>query len=172
MADQVQAQGGNDGGEHAAAESVQHLGGEHGQLEGRDCQGDGCQHDGHERGSRRPPLVGHGVHEGAGGHLARDTGDGAQGEGQADFDLGPFVRCEVNRNERAESGLDVGHEEVEEIERAPAAPLGGGQSGPHRYGSFPGWADSALAAPEAGGAGLAGSSHGGVTTGAGLVSPL
>jgi hypothetical protein len=50
--------------------------------------------------------------------LARHPGDGAEAEREAYAGLGPALAREIDRDERAEAGLDIGDEKVEMIETA------------------------------------------------------
>jgi hypothetical protein len=50
--------------------------------------------------------------------LARHRGGGAEAEREADAGLAPALARQIDRDERAEAGLDVGDEEIEMIETA------------------------------------------------------
>ena len=45
----------------------------------------------------------------------------AHGEDQADLNLGPFLRCQIDRDEGTKTGLHVGKKEHEPIEAARAS---------------------------------------------------
>src|SRR5439155_17762943 len=66
-----------------------------------------------------------GIDDGTSGHLQRQSGKAAGGENEADVDLRPSLRREIDGDERAESGLHVGDAECEPIEAAQAAAGGG-----------------------------------------------
>src|SRR5262249_35687689 len=59
------------------------------------------------------------------GHLQRQSGKTAGGEHEADVDLRPSLRREIDGDERPKSRLHVGDAEREPIEAAPAAARGG-----------------------------------------------
>src|SRR5262249_36611668 len=61
----------------------------------------------------------------AAGNLAHKPGDAADGKHEADIDLGPLLRRQVDGQERSEAGLQVGNEEGEPVEPAPACSRGG-----------------------------------------------
>ena len=61
-----------------------------------------------------------GIDDGAARHLADQSDDAADRQHQSDLDLGPFLRRQIDRDERAEAGLDVGKEEDEPVETALA----------------------------------------------------
>ena len=82
-----------------------------------------CDNDADQRTARGTSLVARGIHQCAGGKLADQRDDGAEGEGEADLDLGPFVRRQIDRDERPEAGLHVGDEEIQQIERPRTAHL-------------------------------------------------
>ena len=77
----------------AAAEAVQDFGREHRQLEREYGERERGQHHGGNRGTGSQAFIGHGIDDGARWDLARDTGDGAQGQREADLHLRPLVRC-------------------------------------------------------------------------------
>ena len=66
----------------------------------------------------RAQLRAHPVDQPTAGHLAQQARDAADGEHQADVDLGPFLGRQIDREEGAEAGLDVGNEEGEPVEPA------------------------------------------------------
>src|SRR6185437_15739856 len=63
-------------------------------------------------------LVRCGIDDRAAGKLAEDSRNPADREQQADHALRPAVGDQIDGDERTESGLDIGDEEVEPIERA------------------------------------------------------
>ena len=64
------------------------------------------------------------IDDGAARHLADQRDDAADRQHEADIGLRPFLRRQVDRDERAESGLHVGDEEHEPVEPAQAARRG------------------------------------------------
>ena len=66
--------------------------------------------DGRHREARDQPLGAGGVDEGAARHLPHQADDAADRQHETDVDLGPFLRGEIDRDERTEAGLHVGDE--------------------------------------------------------------
>ena len=64
---------------------------------------------------------GRSIDQRAAGHLARHRDRPAEAEREADLGLGPSLAREIDRDERAEAGLDIGDEEDEPVEPALAA---------------------------------------------------
>ena len=114
MPDQVQADRGDRRGEDAAREGVQRL---------RQQDRQQCRLDRQQQGSNDHAeivlapaatrlLCAASTSAPAG--IWHDQGDdGAEGQGEADLDLGPFVRCQVDRDKGAEARLHIGYEEVQ-----------------------------------------------------------
>jgi hypothetical protein len=67
------------------------------------------------------PFRSGGIDERAAGDLPDERDETADGENEADIDLRPFLGGQIDRDERAETGLHVGHEEHEPVEPAQAA---------------------------------------------------
>ena len=61
-------------------------------------------------------LVSQRVHRGAGRHLAYQRSHGAGAQRKTDLALGPMLPGEVDRDERPERRLQVGHEEVQPVQ--------------------------------------------------------
>ena len=122
--DQAEADGGHGGTEHAACRGMQGGGGEHDREDRPGCVGDGAGADQGHRDARRQPLGSHGIEQRAAGNLADQRHQAGDGEHEADIDLRPFLRRQIDRDEGAEAGLHVGHEEDEPIEPAQAASRG------------------------------------------------
>ena len=59
-------------------------------------------------------------------HLRDQRDEAGHGENKADVDLRPFLRGQIDRDERPETGLHVGDEEDEPVEAAQAASRGRG----------------------------------------------
>ena len=121
VADQMQADRGDRGREHAARECVQRLRDRHRQFGRLDRQQQGGDDHADQCAARGGALVAHGIHQRAGGKLADQRDDGAEREDEADLHLGPFVRGQIDGDERAEAGLHIGDEEVHQIERPRTA---------------------------------------------------
>src|SRR6202042_3959272 len=64
-------------------------------------------------------------------HLAEESHDAANREPRADFDLRPFLRRQIDRNERTETGLHIRQKKDEPVETAKAASRRHGRRG-HR----------------------------------------
>jgi hypothetical protein len=60
----------------------------------------------------------HHIDQRASRNLARHRGGGAEAQREADPGLRPALACEVDRDERAKAGLDIGDEEIEMVETA------------------------------------------------------
>ena len=67
------------------------------------------------------PFRSRGIDERAAGHLPDQRDETADGENEADIDLRPFLGGQIDRDERAETGLHIGDEEHEPVEPAQAA---------------------------------------------------
>ena len=115
-ADQSEAHGGDGGGQHGTGEAMEHLGGQHRAPGGPEGEHDGADADGDAGGQGGQALVVKGVDQRAAGELADHAGDGADAERGADAALGPGFGAEIDGDERAEAGLDVGDEEVMPIQ--------------------------------------------------------
>jgi hypothetical protein len=63
----------------------------------------------------------HRVDDGPARNLRRQSKQSARGQDETDIGLAPSLRGEIDRDERAESGLDVGKEKSEPVESAQAA---------------------------------------------------
>jgi hypothetical protein len=107
--------------QHATGEAVQDLRDKHRQFARLDRQQQGGNDDASEGAGCGCPLVAHRVDQNAGGELADQRRDGAEGEHEADVDLGPFVRRQIDGDERTEAGLHIRNKKVDEIERPVSA---------------------------------------------------
>ncbi len=76
--------------------------------------------DGGDRQARHQPLGTRVIDDSAAGHLPEQADDAADRQHKADLDLRPFLRSQIDRNERAEAGLNVGEKEDEPVEAALA----------------------------------------------------
>ncbi|MET4839520.1 hypothetical protein ABIF62_000015 [Bradyrhizobium japonicum] len=76
--------------------------------------------DGRDRKGGDQPLGLCGIDDRATRHLPDQRDDAADRQHEADLDLRPFLRREVDRDEGAEPGLHVGEEEDEPVEAAQA----------------------------------------------------
>ena len=77
-----------------------------------------------DRKARDQPLGAGGIDERAARHLADQRDDAADRQHQADLDLRPFLRRQIDRDERPEAGLHVGEKEDEPVEAAQALARG------------------------------------------------
>jgi hypothetical protein len=68
------------------------------------------------------PRRAHRIDQRAAGHLAGERHEPARGQNQPDIELGPSLRGQIDRDERTETGLDVGEKEGEPVEAARACP--------------------------------------------------
>ena len=73
------------------------------------------------------PLRSRRIDQSATGHLARQRDETTHRKDETDFDLCPFLRRQIDRDERAETGLHVGEEKNEPVETAQTATRWGGQ---------------------------------------------
>ena len=80
--------------------NLQDLRDQHRELRGLDRQQRGRNNDADHVAGRSHPLIAHRVHQYAGRQLAYQRGHGAQCQGEADFYLGPFARCQIDGDKR------------------------------------------------------------------------
>ena len=78
---------------------------------------------GHRHG-RDDPLGTHRVDQRAARYLAQQRDQAGDRQHQADLDLRPFLRRQVDGDERTEAGLHVGDKEDEPVEPLQALPRG------------------------------------------------
>ena len=133
-ADQMQADGGDSGAEHATGEPVQdfrrqhdRLGRLHGEQQGRGRHG----HAGHEG---RRALVLQRIDHGAARKLADHGRHRADAEHQADIPLRPGLRRQIDRDEGAEARLHAGDQAVEGVQRQACRDDGALGRGAHCFG--------------------------------------
>ena len=89
----------------------------------RRCRiGERADRDGGDGETGHQPLRSRGVDQRAAGHLPDQRHEAPDRENEADIDLGPFLRGQVDRDEWTKAGLHVGDEEDEPVEPAQAAP--------------------------------------------------
>ena len=121
-----QAHRGNGGTQCAARYAVQHLG----QIDRerrrpqREQQRAGGEDENAE--GSDAALAPHRVDQRAGRDLAQQGRDRAEAEGEADGGLRPALGRQIDGDERPEAGLDIGDEQVEPVESAPACACAGG----------------------------------------------
>ena len=78
--------------------------------------GNGVSPRSHEAEQRDPgheALAARRIDQGSGRELADQGGDRAQGQHEADIDLGPFPRGQIHRHERPEARLSIGKKEIQ-----------------------------------------------------------
>ena len=83
--------------------------------------GQGGDADGDDGDAGDEALGARGIDDGAAGHLAEQRHDARRRLHEADIELRPALPGQIDRHERAETGLHVGDEEDEPIEPAQAA---------------------------------------------------
>jgi hypothetical protein len=71
-----------------------------------------------ERGDQ--PCRAHGVDQSAAGHLPGQRNKSSRGQDQADIELRPLMRSQIDSNERTKTGLNVGEKKGEPVEAANA----------------------------------------------------
>ena len=113
--------------QHAACGSMQGGGGQHDRKDRQQRVSERARGDCGEGQSRDQPLRAGGIDQRAARHLPQQRDQAAGREHEADVNLRPLLRREIDRNEWAEAGLNVGHEENEPVE--PAKTVAGGMRG-------------------------------------------
>ena len=121
MADQAEADRGHGRAEHAACQRVQDRSRQHDREDRQRRIGQGGDADGDDGDAGDHPFRTGGIDDGAAGHLAEQRHDARRRLHEADIELRPALPGQVDRHERAETGLHVGDEEDEPIEPAQAA---------------------------------------------------
>jgi len=111
MTDEPEADRGDNRAHQAAGRGVQDLRTQNGRKDRpeRDHQRARADRDHRKRGEA--PFVPNGIDDGPAGHLECQGGEASGGENQADVDLRPLARREIDGEERAESRLHVGNAE-------------------------------------------------------------
>ncbi len=97
---------------------MQHFGEVDEERERRDGEEQGTHGEDKDAEHGDVALAADGVDQRAGRKLACHRRDGPEAEGKTDRGLRPALRRQVDGNERAETGLNIGNEEVEPIEAA------------------------------------------------------
>ena len=121
VSDKAKADGGNGGPQHATGGRMQNRGGQHRRKDWKGRVGQRADADGDDCEAGNKPLGSGGVDDRAARHLPEQGHDAADRQDQADIDLRPFLRGQINRDERPETGLNVGHAEHEPVETAKTA---------------------------------------------------
>ncbi len=119
--DQAERDGGERGPGDAARAAIGDLRRQHERKAREEGEDQRTERDQDERGGDQHPLRAHGIDEGTAWKLARDRGEAAHGEHEPDASIRPALGGEIDRDERTEARLDVGHEEVEPVEAVLAA---------------------------------------------------
>lgn len=70
--------------------------------------------------ARHKPFGSRPIDDCPAGHLAKQGNNAAHRQDETDLHLRPFLRCQVDRDERSETRLDVGEEEDKPIEASRA----------------------------------------------------
>ena len=118
--DQAEADRGNRRTEHATRGGVQGRGGHHHRKDRPRRISERADADGRNRKARHQPFGARGIDDGAARHLSDQADDAADRQHKADLDLGPFLRRQIDRDERPEPGLHIGEKEDEPVEAAQA----------------------------------------------------
>jgi hypothetical protein len=119
-ADQSETDRGNGGTEHAARGGMQGGSG-YDHRKDRPCgirERTGA--DGRHRKACHQPFGARCIDDGAAGHLPDQADQSADRQHKADFDLGPFLRRQIDSNEWPEAGLHIRQKEDEPVEAAQA----------------------------------------------------
>jgi hypothetical protein len=85
-----------------------------------DCKGKRAQTDGPDRKSAKQSGRAHGINQRPARHLARECNQSAGGQNEADIELRPMVRSQIDRDKWTKTGLDVGQEKSKPIKSARA----------------------------------------------------
>ena len=124
--DKAEADRGNCRAEHAACGRMSDGGAKHDRKNRIDGIGERAQAD-HGDGNAGDQPFGLGcIHQRSARHLRDQRDESGRGENKTDVDLRPFLRRQINRDERPETRLHVGDEEDEPIEPAQGARGGRG----------------------------------------------
>ena len=102
----------------AAREAVQYLRQINGERHRPDGEEQSTEAEGADAEEADAGLAARRIHQRAGRELARHRREGAEAEGEADGRVGPALGGQIDGDEGPETGLDIGDEEIEEIERA------------------------------------------------------
>ena len=121
VADQAEADRGHGRAQYAACQRVQDRPGQHDREDRQRRIGQGGDADGDDGDAGNEAFGARGIDDGAARHLAQQRHDARRRLHKADIELRPALPGEVDRHERAETGLHVGDEEDEPIEPAQAA---------------------------------------------------
>jgi hypothetical protein len=71
-----------------------------------------------DRETRHQPFGAGEIDQGSARHLPHQSDQACRRQNQADVDLRPFLLGQIDRNERTEAGLHIGHEKDEPIKAA------------------------------------------------------
>jgi len=119
-ADQTEADRSDGRTEHAARGGVQRGSRNHDRKNRPYRISERAGSDRRNREARHQPFGAGGIDNGTAGHLPDQTDQAADRQHKADFDLGPFLRRKIHRDEWAEPGLHIGQKEDEPVEAAQA----------------------------------------------------
>jgi len=122
--DQAEADRGNRRTEHATGGGVQRRRRHDDRKDRPGRIGKRAHADRRDRKAGHQPLGTGGIDDRAAGHLPEQPDHAADRQHQADLDLSPFLRRQVDRDERTESGLHICEEENEPVETALALARG------------------------------------------------
>jgi hypothetical protein len=133
VADQSETDRGEHGADQAARDRVEQLCDEDGPEPGPEREHERAAADREHSDRRERALRAHAIDNGSRGYLKPESCERSGGEDQPDVALAPGHRREVGGHERPPSGLHVGEEEREGVERAQAAPRRQRRLGVERY---------------------------------------
>ena len=116
--DQTKADRGNRWTQHATRERMQRRGRRHHRKDRPQRIGQRAAADGRDRQTSHQPFGARGIDDGSARYLSEQADDPADREHEADLDLRPFLRGQIDRHEGAKTGLHVGEKEDEPVEAA------------------------------------------------------
>ena len=122
--DQTEADRGDRRTEHAAGGGMQRRGRHHHRKDRPRRIGERADADRRDRKARHQPFGAGRIDDRSAGHLPDQSDDAADRQHKTDLDLGPFLRRQIDRNERTESGLHIREKEDEPVETAQALARG------------------------------------------------
>jgi hypothetical protein len=118
MANQTEADRGNDRPQHAAGRRVQDTRSHHNGEIRPDRERKRAQTNRRHRQPGNQPRRADGIDQRTAGHLAGQGDQAARGQDQADIELRPLMRGQIDRDERTKAGLNVRKEEREPVKTA------------------------------------------------------
>jgi hypothetical protein len=117
---QTEADGSERWTQHATGRSVEHSCCDHNDKDWPQSQYKGANTDADDRQGGRTSNRANGIDDRPAGHLSDQANQTPDRENKTDIGQRPLLRRQVDRDERAKTGLHVRHEENEPIESAKA----------------------------------------------------